>query len=71
MISVIVEGNAPEAILKAAAEHNVDLIVVGTHGRRGLQRLVMGSVAENVIRNSVLPVAVVRAARSSHAKPKP
>jgi len=68
VVSVIVEGNAPDAILKAATDQNADLVVVGTHGRRGLQRLFMGSVAENVIRNSVLPVAVVRGARPGHAK---
>jgi nucleotide-binding universal stress UspA family protein len=70
VISVVVEGNAPDAILRAAADNSADLIVVGTHGRRGLQRLVMGSVAESVIRNSMLPVAVVRAARPARAKPK-
>jgi nucleotide-binding universal stress UspA family protein len=58
--SVIVEGNAPDAIIAAAAEQAADLIVIGTHGRRGLQRLFVGSVAENVIRRSVIPVAVVR-----------
>lgn len=65
VVSVIVEGNAPDAILKAAVDNNADLIVIGTHGRRGLQRLFMGSVAENVIRNSVFPVAVVRVAKSA------
>ncbi len=70
--SIIVEGNAPDAILKAAADNDADLIVVGTHGRRGLQRLFIGSVAESVIRRSVLPVAVVRVAPvpSGHAKPQ-
>lgn len=61
VISIIVEGNAPDAILKAAADNDADLIVVGTHGRRGLQRLFIGSVAESIVRHSVLPVAVVRA----------
>jgi nucleotide-binding universal stress UspA family protein len=70
--SVIVEGNAPDAILKAASDRGADLVVVGTHGRRGLQRLFIGSVAESIIRSSPLPVAVVRAGparRPSHVKP--
>jgi nucleotide-binding universal stress UspA family protein len=68
VVSVIVEGTAAEAILKAAADNDADLIVVGTHGRRGVQRFFMGSVAESVIRGSVLPVAVVRVATATHSK---
>jgi nucleotide-binding universal stress UspA family protein len=71
LTGVIVEGNAPDAILRAAAEHTADLIVVGTHGRRGLQRLFMGSVAESILRRSVLPVAVVRGVRTHHRAAAP
>ena len=58
--SIVVEGDAPTAILDAARMHDADLIVVGTHGRRGMRRLFIGSVAESVVRQSQLPVAVVR-----------
>jgi nucleotide-binding universal stress UspA family protein len=58
--SVIVEENAPIGILEAVKEHAADLVVIGTHGRRGLRRFFIGSVAENVVRHSDVPVAVVR-----------
>jgi nucleotide-binding universal stress UspA family protein len=57
---IVVEGDAAEAVLKSAADKRAGLIVVGTHGRRGLRRLFIGSVAENIIRRSGVPVAVVR-----------
>jgi nucleotide-binding universal stress UspA family protein len=49
-------------IVAAAAEWPADLIVCGTHGRRGFRRLVMGSDAEYVVRHSPVPVLLVRAA---------
>jgi nucleotide-binding universal stress UspA family protein len=49
-----------ESIVAAAAEWAADLIVCGTHGRRGLRRLVMGSDAEHVVRHSPVPVLLVR-----------
>lgn len=58
--SVIAEGDPAEKILKAAEVHGADLIVVGTHGRRGLRRLFVGSVAENIVRRSTVPVVIVR-----------
>ena len=54
------EGNPEEDIIKTAENWNADLLVMGTHGRTGLKRLFMGSVAEHVIRHSVIPVMVVR-----------
>ncbi|MDP2480082.1 MAG: universal stress protein, partial [Candidatus Palauibacterales bacterium] len=47
-------------ILEYAEEHDIDLIVMGTHGRRGLQHLFMGSIAEDVVRRSSCPVITVR-----------
>ncbi len=56
----VLPGDAiADTILQAAQEWNVDMIVVGTHGRRGLSRLVLGSVAEAVLRRSTVPVVVV------------
>ena len=53
-------GNEPDAILRTADEVEADLIVVGTHGRSGLDRLLCGSVAESVLQRSSRPVLVVR-----------
>jgi nucleotide-binding universal stress UspA family protein len=47
-------------VLSLAAERNVDLIVMGTHGRRGFDHLVLGSVAERVLRKAPCPVLVIR-----------
>jgi nucleotide-binding universal stress UspA family protein len=55
----LVDGPAVEAVLSAAAGH--DLLVLGTHGRRGPSRWWMGSVAERVVRDSPVPALVVRA----------
>jgi len=51
--------SAPGAILDYATENDIDLIVLGTHGRRGLRRLLLGSVAEEVIRLAPCPVLTV------------
>ena len=58
----VVEGTTWEAILALAGEEQADLIVVGSHGRRGLQRFFLGSVAEHVVRTAAVPVLVVRSA---------
>jgi len=62
-----------DLIVKEAKRARVDLIVIGTHGRRGITRLVMGSDAESVVRQSPVPVMLVRlgsrAAKSKSAAP--
>jgi nucleotide-binding universal stress UspA family protein len=58
---------AHTALLKLSREHDADLIVAGTHSRWGLERLVIGSTAEELIRNAVCPVLTV----GPHAKPAP
>lgn len=54
-------GSVVPTILAAAAECGADVVVMGTHGRSGLAHLVMGSVAERVLRQSRVPVLTVRA----------
>lgn len=49
-----------EEIVKAAEEEGADMIVMGTHGRSGLNRLLLGSVAERVVRLALCPVLTVR-----------
>src|SRR5262245_14240243 len=55
------EGNPAEEIVRVAREAPCDLIVMGTHGRRGLGRLLLGSVAEQVLRQAPCPVVTVKA----------
>jgi nucleotide-binding universal stress UspA family protein len=56
----LVDGEPSEEILKVAGAEGVDVIVMGTHGSTGLARLLMGSVAENVLRKAPCPVLTVR-----------
>ena len=58
--SVLREGIAWEEINAVAESIDADLIVIGTHGRRGLARALLGSVAENVIRTANRPVVTIR-----------
>ncbi len=53
-------GSVADAIVDQARKRRADLIVLGTHGRRGLARLVMGSDAETVLRTAPVPVLLVR-----------
>ena len=52
-------GSTADGILSCSKEFKADLIVIGTHSRTGIDRLLMGSVAESVVRNSNVPVLVV------------
>jgi len=52
-------GNTADGIIDCSKEFKADLIVIGTHSRTGLDRLLMGSVAEHVVRHSEIPVLVV------------
>jgi nucleotide-binding universal stress UspA family protein len=57
-------GAAWEEIVAAAAEVRADLVVLGTHGRRGVAHALLGSVAERVVRVSPVPVLTVRSAQA-------
>ncbi|ULH17666.1 universal stress protein (plasmid) [Deinococcus sp. KNUC1210] len=59
---VAVTGEPAAALLRAARSYAADVLVIGTHGRRGLGRWVLGSVAEEVVRHASMPVLVVREA---------
>jgi nucleotide-binding universal stress UspA family protein len=58
--SSVVRGIPYEEILKYADGNGIDLIVIGTHGRKGLDRVIFGSTAERVVRNSSCPVLTIR-----------
>ncbi|MGN6398349.1 MAG: universal stress protein [Mucilaginibacter sp.] len=53
------EGGPAEKVLSFAREWSADMIVVGTHGRKGLARLLLGSVAEKISRHSSIPVTII------------
>ena len=57
---VLLEGHPSNEIIDFAENNDIDLIVMGTLGKAGLDRFLMGSVAENVIRHAKVPVLVVR-----------
>ncbi len=56
---IIIEGHPAEEIIKYAENNSIDLIVMGTLGKSGLDRFLLGSVADKVIRNSKIPVFAV------------
>jgi universal stress protein A len=67
-VEVALEGGDPvDKILEVANHGGFDLIVMGTHGRRGLTHLLLGSVAEKIVRRSTCPVLTVRT-REEQAK---
>jgi nucleotide-binding universal stress UspA family protein len=61
--SRVVAGLPAPTLLELAQSLKADRIIVGTHGRRGLEHFFLGSVAERVLRDAQVPVVVVRAAR--------
>lgn len=65
--AVVRDVAAGPAILNYASDHDVDLIALGTHGRRGVRRVLLGSVAEEVVRNADRPVLTVRGAADAPA----
>jgi nucleotide-binding universal stress UspA family protein len=60
IVRSVVDGTAAEKIADYARQFQIDLIVMGTHGRSGLSHLLMGSVAESVLRNAPCPVLTIR-----------
>jgi len=65
VVLAAVWGDPCDEVLKYARAHNVDLIVCGTHGRRGWDHVVMGSVAQSVVRTAPCPVLTVHAPASA------
>jgi nucleotide-binding universal stress UspA family protein len=63
---ILREGNPSAEILRTARENDCDLIVMGTHGRTGVPRLLMGSVAEQVLRKAACPVLTVKGSVTMH-----
>ena len=61
---VIVHGEAAAEIVRVAKEKNADLIVLSSHGRTGIGRILFGSTAEAVVRHASCPVLVVKPAKA-------
>ena len=60
IITTVLDGHPAEEIDKYAGSQDIDLVVIGSHGRKGLDRLLIGSVADKVVRGSKVPVLIVR-----------
>jgi nucleotide-binding universal stress UspA family protein len=58
--TLLLKGDPARQIVRASRSRRANLIVIGTHGRRGLSKLVLGSVAERVVRTAPCPVVTVR-----------
>ena len=59
--SAVLEGEVAETLIHYATKHGVDLIVMTTHGRSGINRWLLGSVADRMVSHSCVPVLMVRA----------
>lgn len=66
--TTVVSGNTSEEILDYLDTHDVDLVVMGTHGRHGINRMLLGSVTERVVRESPVPVLTVRLTEGDEGK---
>lgn len=60
VVGQVIRGDPHEAILEYADANGIDLVVMATHGRRGLERYLLGSVTEKVVRSADVPVLTVR-----------
>jgi nucleotide-binding universal stress UspA family protein len=56
----VLEGDAKEKILSFADDENIDMIIIGTHGRTGVEKIIFGSIAEKVVKSSKVPVLTIR-----------
>ncbi len=67
---VVRVGNPHEIVVEYAAQNEMDIIVMGTHGRTGVDRYLLGSVAEKVVRMSDVPVVTVRKGEETEPEPE-
>ena len=65
IVARVVAGYPAEEILRYADEEKIDLIIMGTHGRKGLERIVFGSVADYVVKKARMPVLTVNPYRQA------
>jgi nucleotide-binding universal stress UspA family protein len=58
--TIVLEGDPSSALLDVAKNESADLIVMGSHGRTGLKKLWLGSVAESIVQEATIPILIVR-----------
>ena len=58
----MIQGSPADKIVETAKKEGVDLIIMGTHGRKGLERAIFGSVCDKVVRNAPCPVVTINPA---------
>lgn len=66
---LLLHGNPTQEIAKAAKDENADLIIVGTHGRGAIAHILLGSVAEKIVRSAPCPVLTVRSGEHEFVTP--
>lgn len=66
----VLVGTVHRSIRDYVTDHDIDLVVMGTHGRKGIERFLLGSVAERVVRTSSAPVLTVRAGADARPRGK-
>lgn len=67
-VELVADSSAANAVCRFAEEHGADLIIVSSHGRTGVAHLLLGSVAEKIMRHAPCPVLVARAPREGDAE---
>lgn len=65
----VISGYPPEEIVRYAKSANIDLIVMGTHGRKGIERIIFGSVAAYVVKKACVPVLTINPYRDQNGRP--
>jgi nucleotide-binding universal stress UspA family protein len=60
IVTTVLDGHPAEELDTYAGSHDIDLIAIGSHGRKGLDRLLIGSVADKVVRGAKVPVLIIR-----------
>jgi nucleotide-binding universal stress UspA family protein len=68
--SIVILGQPADEILQYSKEHRIDLIIMSTHGRSGISRWALGSVADKVMRHSTVPVLIIRPHGLKNTKPR-
>ena len=70
VVTAVKWGSSVEAIVSYADDHKIELIIIATHGRTGLSHVLLGSVAERIVREAPCPVLTIRDRKDARA-PKP
>jgi nucleotide-binding universal stress UspA family protein len=69
VVTAVRWGSPVESIVSYALEHRIDLIIIATHGRTGLSHVLLGSVAEHIVRESPCPVLTIRDDKRAQTQP--